>query len=218
MNATVAQPVHFGLQSVPCARAINNRNVAVRLADNVKGRGVFAIRDHLPGEVVLIGLIESLADRRTNHSIQLDWNVHANFEEPASLINHSCLPNTFVSPNRFGAYDFIALRAIASGEELSFDYATTEYESIAVPNCACGSPACRGSSGGFSVLDSTHELTAYGFIAPYLLRGTPTSNLVLQGDFDITPTGVPWPPQANIAARWIAFQQQTGSTASNGQI
>ena len=48
---------------------------------------------------------------------------------PAILINHSCDPNVGVAKqlNEGGSYDFVALRDIQEGEELRFDYETTEY-------------------------------------------------------------------------------------------
>jgi hypothetical protein len=158
----------FASQSLECARQLNYHNVAIEKAEPVKGRGVFAMRAFLPGECVIIGLVKSFAEHRTNYSIQLFWDVHANFEEPAIVINHSCGPNVAVSPNRFGAYDFIALVEIKVGDEICFDYATTEYESISVPECSCGAKDCRSRSGGYSLLGEDHQLKEAGLVAPYL--------------------------------------------------
>jgi hypothetical protein len=38
---------------------------------------------------------------------------------------------------------FVALREIATGEELTYDWATTDDAAYAI-KCRCGSPACRG--------------------------------------------------------------------------
>ncbi|WP_084568616.1 SET domain-containing protein-lysine N-methyltransferase [Mesorhizobium sp. LSJC264A00] len=153
-----------------CARVINARNVNIRDAGKDKGRGVFSSRHFLPGEVVMIGLIDKFEDERTIYTIQIDWNIHATFEEPAVLSNHSCNPNLAIVPNRFGAYDFIAIHEISREIELTWDYATTEFDSIAVQVCLCSSKNCRGAAGGFSTLPPDHPLLSAGYYAPYLQR------------------------------------------------
>jgi len=105
----------------------------------------------LPGETVLYSVSEYISPERTIHTVQLDRNpdVHVEITAPGRLINHSCDPNTGVKDNKHMAFDFIALRSIKKGDEISFDYETTEYESIAVPKCLCGTPSCRGKTVGF---------------------------------------------------------------------
>lgn len=156
-----------------CARQLNARNVTVLDTGSEKGRGVFAAQSFLPGETVIIGLLDRIETSRTTYSIQLDWNVHALFQEPASLTNHSCDPNLAIVPNRFGAYDFVAIKQISSGSELTWDYATSEFESIAVQVCLCASKNCRGAAGGFSKLPRDHPMIASGFCAPYLFQQNP---------------------------------------------
>ncbi|RWO94858.1 MAG: SET domain-containing protein-lysine N-methyltransferase [Mesorhizobium sp.] len=158
---------------VACARQLNTRNVKVLDTGGEKGRGVFAARDFLPGELVVIGLLDRIETRRTAYSIQLDWNVHALFQEPALIMNHSCDPNSAILPNRFGAYDFVAVTQIASGAEVTWDYATSEFESIAVQSCLCSSKNCRGAAGGFSTLPRDHPMILSGFYAPYLSEKNP---------------------------------------------
>lgn len=153
-----------------CARILTKQNVNIGSAGAEKGRGVFSTRPFLPGEVVMIGLIDRIEQERTIYSIQIDWNVHARFEKPAVLSNHSCNPNLAIVPNRFGAYDFIAICEISPEVELTWDYATTEFDSIAVQVCLCSSKNCRGAAGGFSTLPPDHPLLSAGFCAPYLQR------------------------------------------------
>ncbi|MEO1330552.1 MAG: SET domain-containing methyltransferase [Pseudomonadota bacterium] len=145
-------------------------DVTVRETDD-RGKGVFALRAFAPGERVARGRAIAPSPTRTRHSLQMDWSRHVLFDEPGRLINHSCDPNTGVRDNDVGGYDFIALRPIAEGEEISFDYATTEYESIAVEQCLCGAKTCRGRSGGYSFLPSDHPAKVAGLIAGYILRG-----------------------------------------------
>lgn len=144
-----------------------NRGVVVRETPD-RGRGVFAARAFETGELVVRGRAVAPSATRTHHSLQMDWNRHVRFDAPAELINHSCGPNTGVRNNAVDGYDFIALRAIAPGEEISFDYATTEYVSIAVTDCLCGAAACRGRSGGFESLPADHPAVRAGLIADYI--------------------------------------------------
>jgi SET domain-containing protein len=76
----------------------------------------------------------------------IDANVGGN---AARFINHSCEPNC--EPIAYGDHMWIvSVRAIAPGEELSYDYAI-ELDEPHTPArkrrfpCACGSPRCRGS-------------------------------------------------------------------------
>lgn len=40
---------------------------------------------------------------------------------------------------------YIAFRDIEVGEEITYDYATTETQFDRIPKCACGSARCRGA-------------------------------------------------------------------------
>ncbi|WP_394889996.1 SET domain-containing protein-lysine N-methyltransferase [Mesorhizobium sp. AaZ16] len=155
-------------EDVACARQLNARNVRVLNTGGDRGRGAFAARDFLPGEIVIIGLIERMERIRTTNSFQLDWNVHALFEKPAVIVNHSCDPNLAIVPNRFGAYDFVAIEQISSGIEVTWNYATSEFECIGVSVCLCSSENCQGAAGGFSKLPRDHPILVSGFYAPYL--------------------------------------------------
>ena len=57
--------------------------------------------------------------------------------------NHSCDPNT-----EFVGLDVVARREIATGEELTLDFATMLSETSATFACRCGSANCRGVVGG----------------------------------------------------------------------
>jgi hypothetical protein len=76
----------------------------------------------------------------------IDANVGGN---EARFINHACEPNC--EPIAFGDHMWIvAVRDIAAGEELGYDYAI-ELDERHTPArkrrfpCACGEPTCRGS-------------------------------------------------------------------------
>ena len=145
----------------------NEQNTFIQeVAD--KGRGVFAKRDFKQGDLVIIGKCVDLVDERTLNSLQVSLDKHAEVDEPARLTNHSCDPNLGVKNNEFGSYNFYALQDIAQGAELTWDYNTTEYYSIAVPECFCGAENCRGKTPGFAAI-ADEIRTRYGeYIADYL--------------------------------------------------
>lgn len=133
-----------------------------------KGKGVVARRDFKAGEVVVRGRIVRRVKKRTNYSFQVDWQVHVDLDEPARLLNHSCEPNCGIRRNVFGGYDFMAMRRISRGEELEWDYCMSEYESIAVKKCLCGSKQCRGKVRGYRYLGEEIKKKYGGLVAPYL--------------------------------------------------
>ncbi|MFA6363062.1 SET domain-containing protein [Methanoregula sp.] len=64
--------------------------------------------------------------------------------EDTDFFNHSCDPNSGFSGQVF----LVAMRDIAAGEEITFDYAMTVSESVGSDmifrmDCVCGSPQCR---------------------------------------------------------------------------
>ncbi len=65
--------------------------------------------------------------------------------------NHSCDPNCGLRVNPSG-FDMVALRDIAAGEELTYDYSTHQEHPLEDMVCQCGSPKCRGVVRSFSTL------------------------------------------------------------------
>jgi SET domain-containing protein len=133
-----------------------------------KGRGVFASRNFKKGESVIIGKPIEIPESRTMTSFQVDWDKHVELDEPAVVINHSCDPSLGVRNNAYGGYTFHALREIKSGVELSWNYNTTEYISIAVSTCHCGANNCKGKTLGFKFLEDELRNLYGDYIADYL--------------------------------------------------
>ena len=102
----------------------------------IHGRGLFAIAEFQPGEIVCVkgGHIftrEKLAEVAPvlgPAEIQIADNLYIGPLDPAEregamiFSNHSCDPNIAVQ----GQIVFVALRQIAAGEELTHDWATTD--------------------------------------------------------------------------------------------
>lgn len=135
-----------------------------------RGRGLFARRSFQPGETVARSRRLRTVPERHTHSMQIDWDVHIEIGEPIILMNHSCDPNTGIRNNQLGAYDFVAIRPIEEGEELTMDYAMSEYESMSVPFCGCGAATCRGRAIGYKDLDAAAR-TRYGALVADYLKG-----------------------------------------------
>ena len=132
---------------------------------SVHGNGVFAVQDIAEGETLIeykgevISWKEALRRHphdpaQPNHTFYfhidddrvIDGNVKGN---AARWINHSCDPSC-EADEQDGRIFIKALRNIAAGEELSYDYGLTlaERHTPAAKRrfpCACGSPKCRGT-------------------------------------------------------------------------
>lgn len=67
---------------------------------------------------------------------------------PFVYLNHSCEPNLAISHER----EFVALRDIDPGEELTFDYSISEDELLWTMKCDCGTKRCRGTIGAIQLL------------------------------------------------------------------
>ena len=88
------------------------------------------------------------------------------------LINHSCSPNTGLRFTEGGVF-LIALRDIAKGEEIAWDYSTTLKDSGWAMQCLCGSAECRGTIRDFATLpeDRQRWYLEQGVVAPHLIAG-----------------------------------------------
>lgn len=132
-----------------------------------KGRGVFATGGFAEGEVVIVGKPVFRSPERTWQTVQIDVDAHVRISVPFEFVNHSCDPNCGIKPNRHAAYDLVAMRGVEAGEEVTFDYCTTEWSIVGFDRCDCRSDRCRGIVRGGKFL-SLDELERYdGYLAPY---------------------------------------------------
>ena len=108
------------------------------------------------------------ADRRSR-SLQVDTNViflGPPSREPGDSINHSCEPNCGMR----NATTIVAMRDIAVGEELTFDYAMSDASDYDEFDCNCGTSLCRGR---VRAEDWQLEILRHryrGFFSPYIQR------------------------------------------------
>jgi hypothetical protein len=108
------------------------------------------------------------ADRRSR-SLQVDTNViflGPPSREPGDSINHSCEPNCGMR----NATTIVAMRDIAVGEELTFDYAMSDASDYDEFNCNCGTSLCRGRIRADDWRLDTLRHRYKGFFSPYIQR------------------------------------------------
>ncbi|HZS16713.1 MAG TPA: SET domain-containing protein-lysine N-methyltransferase [Candidatus Udaeobacter sp.] len=146
----------------------------------IHGRGLFAIADIAPDEIVAVkgGRI---VDRKTLRKkitpllgpveIQIDDNLFiaptTPEERELSMLysNHSCDPNLGVR----GEITFVAMRTIQTGEELTHDWATTDDDDYSV-DCKCGAPNCRKTLTGKDWQRRDLQERYAGYFSAYLAR------------------------------------------------
>lgn len=141
-----------------------NSNIEMKLYKGYKG--LFAKKDIIAGSIIFL-LKGSVSRRPTKYSVQLSRDKHIDFPSVRKpnddldyawqYLNHSCEPNGYVNAVE---YCFCALRNIRKGQEITFNYLTTEYELAAPFRCGCGSAKCFGFIRGnkFLTADQIAEL------------------------------------------------------------
>lgn len=82
------------------------------------------------------------------YCVQVGTNDYLDTEAPERFINHSCDPNCGFRE----ADTLVAVRDIAEGEELTFDYSTSMDENSWTLDCRCRSFICRGVIRDFRML------------------------------------------------------------------
>ena len=125
-------------------RPFSGSNVFIEQCD--VGRGVFAERGFARGERILVFRGISVSRSDPMHATEAGANLLQTSqrryilpEPPGLFVNHSCNPNAGI----IGRRRLIAIRDIAAGEEIRFDYSTTMDEDLWTMECKCGEAACR---------------------------------------------------------------------------
>ena len=141
-----------------------------------KGWGSFATEPIAAGEVVAAfggwvvnrEYLSTVSHDRQARSIQIAddlYLVSSDEREPGDMLNHSCDPNCGL----LGSQVLVAMRDIAPGEEITFDYNTFEYEiDQGGGQCTCGAATCRGRVPGFKHVAADVRARYGEYIAEYL--------------------------------------------------
>ena len=153
------------------------------LRDTKRGKALYSRTGHAAGETLLehYGPRESFA---VGAQVAPDHVMEVGEDEvflPSGglddYVNHSCQPNCRLDYQSQGRVFLVALRDIAAGEELSFDYATTTTRDgiAAFPGwrftCLCGADGCRGEVGCAEDLpaDRLRYYLQIGALAPHVV-------------------------------------------------
>lgn len=145
------------------------------VAVDAAGRGSVAVEQVTTGEVVAAfggrcltrDEFDLLPASQQVRSIQIDEGLYlagSPEPEPADFINHSCEPNCGMRGNSV----IVALRPIAIGEAITYDYATSNGSGYDEFECACGSTLCRGKVTGNDWMLPDLQLRYRGSFSPYL--------------------------------------------------
>ena len=147
-------------------RQKNLKNIIVKHTQG-KGRGVFALKNFTEGEIVIFGIVDKVMTKQDIYSVQVGLEKHV-FMEQIVFMNHSCNPNLRVQENQYGGYNFISRKNISIDDELTFDYASTEWVTVTSSKCMCKEATCRGYLGGYSTLSECDKEKAYQYAAKYI--------------------------------------------------
>ena len=99
--------------------------------------GVLAQQDISIGEIAYEFSDYEIVEDRTYTSIQVSETAHLE-DFVGKFLNHSCTPNLkFVSEYYLGNFYMEAILTIRKGDELTFDYRTTESEIARPFICKC---------------------------------------------------------------------------------
>jgi SET domain-containing protein len=120
------------------------------------------------GEVVTGEKLAQLPERLRRLSIQVEEDLYlvALNEGPGDYVNHSCDPNAGLS----GQIVLVAMREIAAGEEITFDYAMSDASAYDEFTCECGAPNCRGTVRGTDTRTPALWKKYAGYFSPYIQR------------------------------------------------
>jgi len=130
----------------------------------IHGRGLYA-RKAIPKDTWIVEYVGKKVDKEESDRLANDlldkakedgsakvymfilndeWDIDGNVSwNPARLMNHSCDPNVEAQTWQEKEIWFVALRDIAKGEELTFNYGF-DLDCWQDHPCRCGSPKCVG--------------------------------------------------------------------------
>ncbi|HUQ83515.1 MAG TPA: SET domain-containing protein-lysine N-methyltransferase [Gemmatimonadaceae bacterium] len=159
VKAKTAKPAASKVETTPVNKYFELRE------STIQGRGGFAIRPIRKGTRIIEYLGERISPKEADNRYDdgkmgrhhtflfsvdsktvIDAGVDGN---EARFINHSCAPNCEAIDERKRIF-VEAIRNIAAGEELTYDYAyerdgTEDEDWERIYMCKCGAPTCRGT-------------------------------------------------------------------------
>lgn len=141
------------------------------------GRGIF-VREPVPrGAIVAIFggratpgyQFRELTAERQQHALQVADDVFLvpdDHRDLGDFINHSCDPTAVL----VGEITLAAARDLEVGDQLTFDYATSDSSPYDEFECECGADRCRGKVTGEDWMSAELQSLYRGHFSPYLQR------------------------------------------------
>jgi hypothetical protein len=158
-----------GLPTVHARGTPSQGNPVCAEVDSEGNGRLLAGRSFAAGDI-LFKLEGSLEDRPSRHSVQIGELLHVRPDSEGRpervlwrYMNHSCEPSVAIR-----GIEVVALRSLEPGEEITFDYCTTEAMLISPFACACQAAACRKWIAGFLALTPEQRASLLPVAAPHL--------------------------------------------------
>jgi len=155
-----------------------------RLIAGKGGRGVFAREKVRKGDMIVVWggevvtgeTLRAMSEDRLRLALQVEDDLFllTTSEGAADWVNHSCDPNAGLD----GQIVLVALRDIRAGEEITFDYATSDASPYDEFECGCGSRICRGHIGADDWQLPDLQQRYAGHFSPYIQRRIDEMNRV----------------------------------------
>jgi len=126
----------------------------------IEGKGVFASHNISKGELISVFRGEKISipqlktryksgKERIDDPFQISYDMYILLKKPYIYFNHSCSPNAGIRKIK----NLVAIRNIKKGEEITYDYSTTEWTDDKAwgidwfhkwkIKCKCSSKNCR---------------------------------------------------------------------------
>ena len=137
--------------------------------DTKKGKSLFSIDSFVKDEIIL-KFEEKFLKKPRRDTLCIDISKHQYSTDPnaaENFLNHFCSPNGYIN---FDDLTYRALRPIKKGEELTFNYLTTEWDMANKFDCDCGSNKCYGQIKGFKYLTLKQQKELEPLLSPFLKK------------------------------------------------
>ena len=156
-----------------------HKSLVVKSSVIIPGEKALISMSDIPAEIILFYYKGFCTRQRTRTSIQVSKTHHLEAGAIGSNINHSCMPNTkvrttFDSETNEGVVAFFSIKTIKKGEEITFDYASTETDltpELAQTLCLCNTKNCRGKIYSYTNLPYIfkEKLETEGLLAEHII-------------------------------------------------
>ncbi len=140
--------------------------ISYQIVKTNKGCGLQSTRKILAGALIL-AFEKNFVSHSTNKTLRISENRHQLCRDEGqaeNFINHSCEPNAYID---FDQLELRALKTIGTGEEITYDYLTSDWDGEDVFICNCKTPSCRGLIRGFRYLDKAGRDQIKHLLSPF---------------------------------------------------